>query len=56
MVLAGVAGVAMRSAANGSVMRMKNIIRNSESPKLCSNIPAASIAVTTASAEAARKR
>src|SRR5262249_57293239 len=45
-----------RSAAKGSVTMIRNIIRNSESPKLYSNIPAVSIAMIAASAAAARNR
>ena len=43
-------------AAKGSVTRIRNSIRNSESPKLYSNIPAASIDTTAASPAAARNR
>src|SRR5262249_22824912 len=45
-----------RSAAKGSVTMIRNIIWNSESPKLYSNIPAVSIAIIAASAAAARNR
>ncbi len=45
-----------RAAAAGSVTRMRNSIRNSESPKLYSNSPAASSATTVASAVAASSR
>src|SRR5688572_26217593 len=43
-----------RTAANGSVTRTRNSIRNSESPKLCSKSPAASMATTQASAAAGK--
>ncbi len=49
-------GDAARAAAKGSVTSTRNSIRNSESPKLYSNMPAASIAITAASADAAMKR
>ena len=45
-----------RAAAKGSVTRTRNRIRNSESPKLCSNMPAPSIETTAASVAAARNR
>src|SRR5207248_9664567 len=45
-----------RSAAKGSVTAIRNIIRNSESPKLYSNSPAVSIAMIAARAAAARNR
>ena len=48
--------VVVRAAAKGSVITLRNNIRNSESPKLYSNIPAASIDTTAASAAAARNR
>ena len=48
--------VSPASAANGSVIRIRNSIRNSESPKLYSNMPAESIAATVASAAAVRNR
>ncbi len=43
-------------AAKGSVIRTRNRIRNSESPKLYSNMPAASIDTTAASATAVSDR
>ena len=45
-----------RAAANGSVTSSSNSMRNSESPKLCSNMPAASMATMAASAAAASIR
>ena len=45
-----------RRAANGSVINPRNRMRNSESPKLCSNSPAASIATMAATPPAARAR
>ena len=45
-----------RAAANGSVISTRKSIRNSESPKLYSNSPAASIAASDASAAAASTR
>src|SRR5204863_2561863 len=47
---------AERLAANGSVIRKRNSIRNSESPKLYSNRPAVTIATTTANPAAASHR
>src|SRR5437763_9999357 len=46
----------LTSAANGNVTRIRKSIRNSESPKLYSNIPADSMAATAASAAAAGNR
>ena len=46
---AAVGATGARSAAYGSVTSTRNIMRNSESPKLYSNSPAASIATITAS-------
>src|SRR5262249_371377 len=49
-------GRSVRSAAKGSVIITRKSIRNSESPKLCSKSPAASMPAMAASPPAARNR
>ena len=52
----GSASAGERAAANGSVTSISSSMRNSESPKLYSNMPAASMAIMAASAAAASIR